>query len=174
MSTITRDTLKERLDQLDLDPIKVKLVHEYGYGAEQLAVLEKWYKRFLCLTALYPEKQIVIPEVLDAFWHHHILDTRKYADDCEAVFGQFLHHFPYFGLRGEEDMQALHKAYRDTLETMRLEWGETPEDELATLGGPTDADAEVPSLCSDCSGYWDGGGSMEARRRPRLADIFHV
>lgn len=172
MSAITRQTLEERLDQLDLEPIKVKLVHECGYDAEHLAVLEKWYKRFLCLTALYPEKQIVIPEVLDGFWHHHILDTRKYAEDCDAVFGRFLHHFPYFGLRGEEDAKALHEAYRDTLEVMHREWGETPDGELAALGGPSGGDTEVPSLCSDCSGYWDTGGSMDARRRPRLGDIF--
>lgn len=172
MTTITWEQLQKRLDQLDLEPIKVKLVHEHGYGLEQLAILEKWYKRFLFLTAAYPEKQIVIPEILDAFWHHHILDTRKYAEDCEVVFGQFLHHFPYFGLRGEDDRLALHNAYRETLELMRREWDETPEVELASFGGFAGADAEVPSLCSDCSGYWNDGDSMEARRRPRLADIF--
>jgi len=136
-----------------------------------LALLEKWYKRFLYLTMRHPGKQIVIPEVLDVFWHHHILDTRKYADDCEKVFGQFLHHFPYFGLRGEEDRQALTNAYRDTLEIMRREWGETTEDELVALGGPAGAEPDAPSLCSDCSGYWEGGGSMEAQRWPRLVDM---
>lgn len=32
----------------------------------------------------------------------------KYAADCEAVFGYFLHHFPYVGLRGEEDLEFHH------------------------------------------------------------------
>lgn len=32
----------------------------------------------------------------------------KYADDCEAVFGYFLHHFPYVGLRGAEDLDLHH------------------------------------------------------------------
>jgi hypothetical protein len=43
---------------------------------------------------------------VDTFWHYHILDTLKYAEDCQAVFGYFLHHFPYLGLRGEEDLLA--------------------------------------------------------------------
>jgi hypothetical protein len=46
---------------------------------------------------------------VDNFWHYHILDTKKYAVDCHNVFGYFLHHFPYVGMRGEEDEQALHR-----------------------------------------------------------------
>ncbi|MFM6129989.1 MAG: hypothetical protein ACKPBV_14885 [Sphaerospermopsis kisseleviana] len=41
--------------------------------------------------------------MLDDYWHNHILDTRKYAEDCDLIFGFFLHHYPYFGLPGEED-----------------------------------------------------------------------
>lgn len=32
--------------------------------------------------------------VVDIFWHTHILFTRKYFKDCEAIFGQYLHHEP--------------------------------------------------------------------------------
>lgn len=34
----------------------------------------------------------------------------KYAADCDAVFGYFLHHFPYIGLRGEDDEAAHHRV----------------------------------------------------------------
>jgi hypothetical protein len=60
-------------------------------------------------------------EDVDTFWHYHILDTRKYAADCQAVFGQFLHHFPYSGLRGNEDAAA-HEA---ACERMRVLYEET-------------------------------------------------
>lgn len=33
----------------------------------------------------------------------------KYGVDCERVFGYFLHHFPYVGLRGEADLEAHHR-----------------------------------------------------------------
>jgi hypothetical protein len=44
---------------------------------------------------------------VDTFWHFHILDTVKYAADCERVFGYFLHHNPYIGLRGGGDEEVL-------------------------------------------------------------------
>lgn len=43
---------------------------------------------------------------IDRFWHEHILDTRRYVADCTELFGGFLHHYPYFGMRGEVDNQA--------------------------------------------------------------------
>jgi hypothetical protein len=51
---------------------------------------------------------------IDEFWHQHILDTLKYVDDCQYVFGYFLHHYPYFGLRGAEDAQALADSFEKT------------------------------------------------------------
>jgi hypothetical protein len=38
------------------------------------------------------------------------LDTLKYARDCEEVYGYFLHHFPYVGLRGGDDLAAQEQA----------------------------------------------------------------
>ena len=35
-----------------------------------------------------------------------MLDTAKYRADCDEVFGRFLDHFPYAGLRGEDDRRA--------------------------------------------------------------------
>ena len=31
---------------------------------------------------------------VDEVWHDHILHTKRYARDCEAIFGTFLHHDP--------------------------------------------------------------------------------
>jgi hypothetical protein len=42
------------------------------------------------------------------------LDTQKYQEDCERVFGYFLHHFPYFGMRGEEDAENLKHAWAES------------------------------------------------------------
>lgn len=161
------DAVKARIDAIDLEPIKYKLVVEKVANANDLPLLEKW--RFLFLALKYRTQPIVVSHAIDSFWHYHILDTRKYAEDCETAFGEFLHHFPYFGLRGEEDQQALRAAYQATLELMRAEFGETPDEELRLLG-TNDADPALPSLCSDCSNYSPIGGTPEAWRRPRLAD----
>lgn len=170
MHNSVNEAVMARIVALDLEPIKFKLVKEDGYSLEDVSILEKWYHRFLFLTFKYKTQPIVVSEAIDAFWHHHILDTRKYAEDCEVVFGELLHHFPYFGLRGDDDQRALRSAYQNTLELMREEFGETPDEELRLLGTNT-ADAELPSLCSDCGGTTASADLPFGQRRPRLADI---
>ena len=48
-------------------------------------------------------------------WHTHLLDTAKYRADCDHLFGRFMDHFPYAGLRGEADR----RAWRDDFTTTR-------------------------------------------------------
>lgn len=169
MQTADFESVRSRIDALDLEPIKFKLVKEYGYAVGDVNTLEKWYRRFLFLTFKHRTRPIVVSEAIDNFWHQHILDTRKYAEDCSAAFGEFLHHFPYFGLRGDEDLRALRAAYQETLELMRAEFGETPDEELRVLGTNA-ADAELPSLCSDCSGIFATGEIPFGQTRPRLSE----
>jgi len=94
--------------QLDLTPIKIKLMHlesGEGWSLEKANAVEKEYRRFLCLMKLYPDEDTAPLVDVDTFWHYHILDTMKYAGDCEQVFGYFLHHYPYVGLDGGNDEQ---------------------------------------------------------------------
>lgn len=93
---------------LDLEPIKVKLMHVRsgeGWSTDKANAIEREYRRFLCLMKMFPNESIAPSEDVDTFWHYHILDTMKYAADCEQAFGYFLHHYPYVGLRGEDDEQ---------------------------------------------------------------------
>jgi len=109
---------------LDLEPIKVKLMHKEsgeGWTLERANAIEFEYRRFLYLMKQYPDEQTAPLVDVDTFWHYHILDTMKYAVDCDAVFGHFLHHFPYIGLRGEDDEAAhirvglrMKELYEDT------------------------------------------------------------
>nr|WP_315258796.1 glycine-rich domain-containing protein-like [uncultured Duganella sp.] len=109
---------------LDLEPIKVKLMHQEsgeGWTLARANAVEFEYRRFLYLMKKYPNEQTAPLVDVDTFWHYHILDTMKYAVDCDAVFGHFLHHFPYIGLRGEDDEAAhrrvglrMQELYEDT------------------------------------------------------------
>jgi hypothetical protein len=93
---------------LDLTPIKAKLMHVEsgeGWSLARVEAVEKEYRRFLCLMKLYPDEETAPLVDVDTFWHYHILDTMKYASDCERAFGYFLHHYPYVGLRGDGDLQ---------------------------------------------------------------------
>ncbi len=69
------------------------------------------YQRFLTMRVLHPDKLIRPDTTVDDLWHAHILDTRAYAADCQAIFGAFLHHDPSI-VDGSHDAEAaeLYKA----------------------------------------------------------------
>lgn len=95
--------------QLDLEPIKAKLTHAAsgeGWSRVRANAVEREYRRFLCLMKLYPDDQLAPTVDVDTFWHYHILDTMKYAVDCSAAFGYFLHHDPSVGIDGAAGEQA--------------------------------------------------------------------
>lgn len=111
-------TIATAVQELDLDCIKVKLMHaEEGDGWTRNTAdrIEREYRRFLILTLARPEP-IVPSKDIDEFWHAHILDTRKYMDDCETICGEYIHHFPYFGMRGDDDAINLQNCFATTKE----------------------------------------------------------
>ncbi len=114
---------------LDLEPIKFSLAQVEegpGWSVNKAEMLETWYRRFLYLVRLCPEKVIVPTKDIDTFWHTHILDTQKYMADCEVLFGRYFHHFPYFGRRGDEDRRNLEKAFSETDELFLKHFADSP------------------------------------------------
>lgn len=93
---------------------------------DRLDLLETEYRRFLALHLAHPDVEILPCKIVDEVWHQHILDTGAYRADCELIFGRFLDHFPYFGMRGEQDAITLQDVY-DTLERYRAAFGEPPD-----------------------------------------------
>ena len=95
---------------LDLEPIVYKLTHpeanEQGLSPSEADRDVALYRCFLKLCVLYPGAALVPTQRLDRVWHTHMLDTAKYRTDCDRVFGHFMDHFPYAGLRGEQDRRA--------------------------------------------------------------------
>ncbi|MEC5162921.1 MULTISPECIES: glycine-rich domain-containing protein [unclassified Janthinobacterium] len=126
------------ITELDLDPIKVKLMHREsgeGWSLEKANAVEFEYRRFLILMKQYPTEQAAPLFDVDTFWHYHILDTMKYSADCDAIFGHFMHHFPYIGLRGEAD----EKAHQRQGERMRELYEGTFGEDYLRAGAPTQA-----------------------------------
>jgi hypothetical protein len=115
------------IDALDLEPIAYKLLHpEPGPQAMTLAEADQMIAAYRChlkLCAWYRDLSVVPSGAADQAWHVHILDTAKYAADCDAVFGFFLHHFPYFGMRGGEDEAAWRVASERTREQSTAHFG---------------------------------------------------
>jgi hypothetical protein len=159
--TMNANELFKAVTELDLTPIKAKLMHVKsgeGWSREKVDAVEKEYRRFLCLMKLYPGVSTAPLVDVDTFWHYHILDTMKYAVDCEQVFGYFLHHYPYVGMGDEEDDQfridsgeRMRTLYEATFgETCPGSDAKTSVDAaIAFCGGP---DAALQARTAYCGG----------------------
>lgn len=154
-------TLPEEIAQLDLSLIKDTLMRDTGthrWSSEQVEIAELWYKRFLHLKRKYPDARLVPTKLIDEVWHTHILDTKKYADDCQAIFGCFLHHYPYFGLAGEDDERCWRDAFDATGKVFEREFGDR-YDEITRPIVRFGSDPRISSYCSGGSG--SGGGRCD-------------
>lgn len=148
VSTLTLDKSRaehessiKKIDELDLSMVKFKIclpVEQGGEGwtSEEAEYGELWYKRFLKLRLM--RDGCVPTRTIDAMWHAHILETRKYHEDCDRIFGHYEHHFPYFGLRGEQDALELQKAFQRTTALFEEFFGEKP------------AGSDTRCGCGDC------------------------
>lgn len=150
---------------LDLEPIKFSLaLREEGprWSLDKIETVETWYRRFLFLVHLHPGKSIVPTKDVDLFWHTHILDTKKYMADCEALFGGYVHHFPYFGMRGEKDRMSLDEAVGETEKLHQKIFGESPVDSGV---------ADCGSLCNEPTPKSEDGALQAKNVRPTLAGM---
>lgn len=135
---------------LDFTLVKLKIQDKeegLGWDATQCDEAEAGYKKFLALKRTYPEKEIVPNKQVDMFWHQHILDTQKYAEDCEIIFGYFMHHFPYFGMKDEDDMQNLIDAFDETSKLYLLHFSENFIGEAPKCKAPKCRTACKPMKC---------------------------
>ena len=95
---------------LDLEPIKLRVMDpELGEGwtLEYAESIERAYRNYLTMLVKHPgdAEDIVVSKDVDEFWHTHILYTMKYTEDCERVFGKYLHHNPHIGERTQADIE---------------------------------------------------------------------
>lgn len=116
------------IQALDLERIKINLMdmeEGHGWSRQYADKNEREYKRFLTLVVKYPDQMLAPSNDVGKFWHSHILNTLKYTEDCENVFGYFLHHAPYFGMYGGEDAVSLAKAEVNTVRLYEQEFGQS-------------------------------------------------
>lgn len=116
----------EKLQQIDWGPIAFKLMHPddgQGWSLEQATTAIDRYRKFLWLSHLHPDTPLVPTREIDQVWHCHILDTQKYREDCQQLFGHFIDHWPYLGLRDAADRQQLQDQFHDTRVLFESQFG---------------------------------------------------
>jgi hypothetical protein len=110
------------IQALDLESVKRRVTDPKlgeGWTRAYADSIEVAYKNYLTMLVKYQDdaEDILLAEDVDEFWHTHILQTIKYSEDCDALFGRYLHHTPHIGEVTEPDL-----AKRTTLaeKTRRL------------------------------------------------------
>ncbi|TAE73139.1 MAG: hypothetical protein EAZ85_07960 [Bacteroidetes bacterium] len=126
---INQKNILPEIAEIDLEMVKMKMRETEegeGWTAEQCESAEIEYKRYLHLCKIHG-KGNVPNKIMDKMWHYHILDTRAYVQDCENIFGGYMHHYPYFGMRGEQDAQNLKNSFEKTKLRYETSFGEPME-----------------------------------------------
>lgn len=122
------DEVRNYIDAIDFTFVKMKLQSPseggQGWPEKKVDFVEKQYKNWVFLRRKYIDQMMPPTVDIDQFWHGHILDTHIYHRDCAAIFGAYLHHYPYFGMGGKEDYQNLLDAFQNTLKGYHKEYGE--------------------------------------------------
>src|SRR5437764_5837246 len=129
------------INTLDLESVKVRVMDpELGEGwtREYAEGIERGYKTYLTMLAKYPDhaEDILLSKEVDEFWHTHILQTIKYTEDCEAVFGKYLHHAPHVGEVTPADKEKRIALAEKTRQLYQREFGNEQDYNAAWAGIP--------------------------------------
>ncbi|MDC0835240.1 hypothetical protein POG22_19885 [Geitlerinema sp. CS-897] len=92
-STRTTD-VEARLAAWNTDTLCEDVRILLGLSRRQALEAVELYEQFWGLMARYPQTRLVPPMIVDRVWHLHILDTRRYRQDCLFLVGEFVDHQP--------------------------------------------------------------------------------
>jgi hypothetical protein len=127
------------IQALDLESVKSRVMDTElgeGWSREYADSIETAYKTYLTMLVKYPDdaEDILLSKDVDEFWHTHILQTRKYREDCQKTFGNFLHHEPHVGRVSAEDHEKRTVQAEKTRSLYEREFGNMRKAEAAWSG----------------------------------------
>lgn len=132
-------------EDIDLASVRDAMVEKHGWSVDRAWMAQGEYLRFLTLLQKKPGFMLVPwldaegRDDLDQFWHQHILDTEKYAADCQRLFGRMIHHNPHVVRGSGDEKEAVLKTQRLYVRTFNS----------GTYG--SEADTAVVTGCAACA-----------------------
>jgi hypothetical protein len=95
MNDIQRSKL-ELIDNFDYSKVRKKVQEELGEKATDKLLDEgiENLKKYYVVALLDPLNCHAVSEMVDPFWHAHILFTRDYVKFCDSIYGRYIHHEP--------------------------------------------------------------------------------
>ena len=132
------DNARQIIDKWDFSLMRIKMQEpsHAGWSLERIDVAIEDYKRYMAVTKSLNGYQLVPNGEIDRIWHEHILDTRQYAKVCLVLFGGVLHHYPYFGMRNESDVENWESTTSLSKDLWVKLFGESLYDEKSAMKCP--------------------------------------
>ncbi|MBI1362476.1 MAG: glycine-rich domain-containing protein-like [Proteobacteria bacterium] len=130
------------IKSMDFSLIRDKIRKSHPHWDDAfIAAAIRAYKQFMFVSRKAREQNMVVTPHLavDEVWHEHVLCTRRYMADCNAILGGYMHHSPgEVGKPSDGDKQA----FADTNRLIRRYFGQN-EDPRVTL-------KHMPCGCDAC------------------------
>ena len=121
--------IHSKVKALDLERIAWKVsVDNPNMSPTEVIEAVKEYRKFLTLKIRNPRVKLVPTERIDMIWHAHILDTENYAKDCMNMFGEMLHHYPFFGEFSDDSQDQMDEMFNET----SIAWAKVYDEHLET------------------------------------------
>jgi hypothetical protein len=118
----TDSAIKNLINTIDLNPVINRMVKISKWTLKEASLSAAQYRNFLFLKKKYGDKYSLPPSVdIDEFWHNHILNTKKYFNDCEIIFGKYLHHTPHHGENNEITQQTLEATFENQTQALHFQ-----------------------------------------------------
>jgi hypothetical protein len=159
---------KRHIRHLDLGSVREQLVEKQGWNTDQAERVEGDYKRFLYALAHKELEDVLSPptEEVDQFWHQHILDTRKYREDCDTVFGHYVDHTPGLGQAGQREADARRREVYDEFDIDGIDFGsgDSPSHHSGDdcHSGDASHGCDIGGGHADAASAGGGGGGSES------------
>ena len=106
----------------NLDSVVTYVLKNHPELNEGIDELVKQYRCFIYLCGVFSSTLSVPSPEIDKIWHGHILHTKDYAEFCNAVAGQFIHHNPFADAK-KNDPQRIERARQKLIEAQQKHFG---------------------------------------------------
>lgn len=122
LHSFTDSEIKVLISSIDLSPVIKRMVKIHHWTQQEALLSADQYKNFLFLKKKYGNKYSLPPSIdIDEIWHNHILNTKKYAEDCNIIFGEYLHHTPHHGENEEISQQELESLFENETQALHFQ-----------------------------------------------------
>lgn len=113
-TTPATDTFPQKVQHLDLSSIVSVLMEskvDPRWSQTQTVEAIAQYLAFLYLVDRYPHLQLIPDSNVEQVWRYHLLNPKKYAEDCQILFGYKIDYSLYLDLKSTQGDYDHLKAY---------------------------------------------------------------